>query len=258
MRKLLIAVTAMFVLGLAAVAYAQVVNTYDVSGSTNPTRAGSSSRPVPVSVRFGYTVGEQQNRRPSPVRKYSIRFAGLRVNTNAFPRCSASTLENRGPSACPSGSAVGSGFITNATGSRTDPNDKSITCNAALTVYNSGDNRGVIYVAGSPNSTNPRTRCAIELAAPIPARYIRASGGQATSLEFNVPPSLLHPLPTLDNAVTSVTSTIRNITRRRGGRRVGYFESIGGCVRNRRNITVTFTPEQGTVARAQELAPCRR
>jgi hypothetical protein len=254
MRKLLVAFTAMFVLGLGAIAYAQVTNTYTVSGSTSPTNAGSSSRPVPVSVKFGFTVGEVGNNRPSPVRKYSIRFAGLKVNTNLFPRCAS----GRAPSRCSSRSIVGTGFITNATGARNNPADKSIPCNARLSVINNGNNRATIYVEGDPNQSDPRRRCAIELAAPIPARFIRASGGRAVSLEFTVPQSLLHPLPTLDNAVTSVTSTIKRLTTRRRGKRVGFFESTGGCVRNRRNITVTFTPETGTAARAQRLAPCRR
>ena len=254
MRKLLIAVTAMFVLGIAAVAYAQVTNTYTVSGSTNPTRAGSSSKAVPVSVKFGYTVGEASGKRPSPVRKYSIRFAGLRVNTNAFTKCAA----NRKPSQCPSKSIVGTGFITNATGARNNPDDKSITCNAGLSVINNGSNKATIFVEGSPNQTDPRRRCAIELSSPIPARFIRASGGAATSLEFTVPQSLLHPLPTLDNAVTSVTSTIKRLTTRRNGKTVGFFESTGGCVNGKRNLTVTFTPETGTPARAQRLASCSR
>jgi hypothetical protein len=254
MRKFAIAVTAMFVLGLSAVAYAQVTNTYTVSGSTSPTRAGTSKKPVPVSVKFGYTVGEQSGNRPSPVRKYSIRFAGLRVNTNAFPRCAS----GRKPSDCPSRSIVGTGFITNATGARNNPSDKSIACNAALSVINNGSNKATIYVEGSPQQSDPRRRCAIELASPIPARFIRASGGRAVSLEFTVPQSLLHPLPTLDNAVTSVTSTIKRLTTRRRGKTVGFFESTGGCVRNRRNITVTFTPESGPAARAQRLASCRR
>ena len=259
MRKKVIALTAMFVMGLAAYAYAQAqVNRYTVTGSTSPTRAGSSAKPVNVSVKFGYTVGEQNNNRPSPVRKYSIRFAGLKVNTAAFPKCSASTLENRGEDACPAGSKVGSGFIKNATGASANIADKSIPCNAALSVYNSGNNRAVIYVKGSPNSTNPNTRCSIELAAPISARFIRSGGGRNVALEFTVPPSLLHPLPTLDNAVTSVSSTISGKTRRYRGKRVSFFQSIGGCVRSKRNITVTFTPESGTASRAQRLATCRK
>jgi hypothetical protein len=256
MKKAGIAVAAMFVVALCAVAYAQQQNTYTVTGSTNPTRTGSSSRPVPVSIRFAYQVGEASGNRPSPVRRYSIRFTGLRVNTNAFPSCSASRLENQGPDSCPRGSAVGSGFITNATGARDNPADRSIACNAKLTVFNSGNNRATIYVEGSPQATDPRQRCAIELASPIPARYVRR--GSAMALEFDVPASLLHPLPTLDNAVTSVTSTIRRVTRRRRGRTVGYYESTGGCRNGRRTISVVFTPESGPPSTASTTARCSR
>jgi len=93
-NKITVAITAAFVLSLAAFAYAQVVNTYTVTGSTSPTNAGSKKKPVPVSVKFGYEVGEASGNRPSPVKKYSIKFAGLNVNTAPFPKCSAATLQN--------------------------------------------------------------------------------------------------------------------------------------------------------------------
>jgi len=254
MRKFAIAVTAMLVLGLAAVAYAQQTNTYTVTGSTNPTKAGTSQKPVPVSVKFGFDVGEQAGNRPSPIQKYSIRFAGLRVNSAAAPTCAS----NRKPSQCTSKSIVGTGFITNATGARNNPADKSIACNAKLSVINNGSNKATIYVEGSPNASDQRQRCAIELSSPIPARFIRARGGAATTLQFTVPQSLLHPLPTLDNAVTSVSSTIKKITRKKNGKTQGFFESIGGCVNGKRNITVTFTPESGPSATGQRLASCKR
>ena len=98
MRKLAIFAVTTFVLAIAAVAYAQTTNTYTVTGGTSPTKAGSKKKPVPVQVKFGYTVGTTNGDRPSPVKKYSIRFAGLNVNTKPFPKCSATTLENEGPS----------------------------------------------------------------------------------------------------------------------------------------------------------------
>jgi len=86
MRKMVIAVTAMFVLSMAAYAYAQQENTYSVTAKTSPTRAGSKSKPVPVGISFGYQVGEASGNRPSPVKRYSIRFKGLRVNPGVAPK----------------------------------------------------------------------------------------------------------------------------------------------------------------------------
>jgi hypothetical protein len=253
LRKSLIALAALVTM-LVVVPSAFAINVYTVSGNVNG-RAGTSAKPVPISLNFGYTVSTDNGNRPSPVEKYSIKFDGLRVNSNVAATCRIAASSNTDRN-CSSASRVGQGFIRNATGNSANPADRSITCNAALRVYNAGRNRATIFVQGSPSSTDPRTKCAIELSAPIPANFVRSSTG--TALEFRVPQSLLHPAPGLDNAVESVTSTIRKITRRVNGRTRGFFESVGGCRAGRRAITVTFTPETGNTGRAQRLAPCRR
>ena len=260
MRKLWVAGTAvLLVLAVTAIAWAQaqgeVTNTYKVDGSTSPAREGSAKRPVPIGINFDYEVGTTDGRRPSPIEKYSIRFGGVQVNQNAAARCPDATVQNQGPTGCPAGSIIGSGYIENATGDRNNPNDQSIPCNASVQVINGTGTGGNLYVAGSPNSSDERTRCTIELAAAIPFRFVRRAG--AIALEFEVPDSLLHPLPTLSNAVKRVRSTVRRITRRIRGKRRGFFESRGPCPRNRRLITVVFTPENGETATAQDRAPCR-
>jgi len=258
MKKLAVLAVAVLALAVAAVAYAQeVTNTYSVNHSVSPSKAGTKKKPVPIGVKFSYTVGEVQNRRPAPIQKYSIKSDGLIINTQYFPKCSTSTLESQGPDACPKGSLMGSGFIRNATGATSDPNDRSIECNASVQYFNAGNGKGNLYVQGSPQSTDPRTRCAIELAAPIPMTFIRSKTG--TTQEFEVPSSLLHPLPTLSNAVTSVSVSIKKVTRKVKGKKRGFFESVGGCSKRKTNaLTVTFTPESGPSKRAQHLAKCRR
>ncbi len=254
MRKVLIPLALLMALAAGGIAYA--ANTYEVSGSVSPTREGTPRNPQPISLTFNYEVGTDDGTRPTPVERYSIGFAGGRVNTQPFPKCSFSrTNDANGDDDCPRGSAVGNGFIQNATGSSANPNDRSVACNAALTVYNSGRGRAVIFVEGSPTSTDPRTKCAIPLRAPINARFVRR--GQFTALEFTVPDSLLHPAPGLDNAVTSVTSTIRRITRRVRGRTVGFFESVGGCTNGRGRLQVRFTPEEGSASTARSTFRCR-
>ncbi len=247
------------ILALAAVAIAQVApqqNEYEVDGSTSPNRAGSKKKPLPIGINFDFSVSEAQGRRPAVIKKYSIRFAGTQVNTNFFPKCSDNTIANKGPEGCPARSIVGTGFIENETGDRNDPNSKTINCNAGLFVINQGDQDAVIFVRGTQTSTNPRTRCDINIAAPIEAQFVRR--GATTALEFQVPDSLTHPLPTLSNAVKRVDSTIRRLTTRRRGKTRGFFEAVGGCRNRKRAITVIFTPESGTQAQEQHLAVCRR
>ena len=257
MRKLWVAGTAVvLVFAVAAIAIAQeVTNTYEVTGSTTPRAKGTKKKPIAIGIKFGYSVSTTDGRRPTPVEKYSIRFGGTQVNKAVAPTCSKTKIEQPGgPDNCPAGSIVGRGFIENATGDRNNPNDQSIVCNASLTVVNAATNDAFIYVEGNPNSTDPRTRCAIELAAPIPAEFIRRGDGVA--LEFEVPDTLLHPLPTLSNAVKKVTSTVSRKVKRIRGKKRGYFEAIGGCRNGTRTITVVFTPETGNQATAQARAKC--
>ena len=258
-RVIGIAVT--LVLALAAVAIAQtaVTNTYDVDGSTTPAVKGSKKKPKPIGINFDYTVDEVENRRPDPVKKYSIRFGGTQVNTQVAPKCSKATLDNEGVDGCKAKSIVGTGYIENETGDRNNPNDKSIVCNARLWVVNAGDRKANIYVKGSPQATDTREKCAIELAAPIPAQFVKR--GNATALEFEVPDTLLHPLPTLSNAVKRVQSTVKRVTKRMKigsakKRLRGYFEAVGGCTGGFRLISVVVTPESGLSKTAETKAKC--
>jgi hypothetical protein len=256
-KKLLIFAALTVVAAFAAIAYAQEPNTYTVTGGTSPTNAGSKAKPVPVSVKFNYTVGTASGNRPSPLKRYSIAFKGLTVNTNSFPKCSTSTLETGTPDdKCPAKSIMGTGYIENATGAKDNPADQSVKCNAKLWVVNGGANKANIYVKGSPSATDPREQCAIELAAPIPAKFVKKNGG--TALEFDVPPSLLHPLPTLDNAVKRVQSTIKKVTAKKNGKTVGFFQSEGGCVGGKRDISVTFTPESGAASTTTAKVSCKK
>ena len=253
-----IGVAAMLAIAVAAVAYAQgVTNEYAVDGGTTPAAKGSKKNPIPVGINFDYTVTANNNQRPIPVEKYSIQFTGLGVNTAVAPSCQTETLEQEGVAGCPARSVVGTGYIENATGATANPADKSVECNAKVSVVNEHPNKANIYVAGSPNATDPREKCAIELAAPIPANYVRTRTG--TNLEFEVPDSLLHPgTPNLSNAVERVQSTVKRLTKRIRGKRRGYFEARGGCKNGTRSITVVFTPESGPTGRAQDKAPCGR
>ncbi|CAA9286827.1 MAG: hypothetical protein AVDCRST_MAG54-4106 [uncultured Actinomycetospora sp.] len=147
MKKVLLFVVALM-LSVATVAYAQSgqTNKYTVEASTSPTNKGSSTKPVPVGIKFGYKVGTVEGTRPIPVKKYSIRFDGLRVNTNQFKGCSQAQLQAAGGKTRCASAKVGSGFVKNQSGASNNPNDKSITCNLQLTVYNSKNNKGLLLL----------------------------------------------------------------------------------------------------------------
>jgi hypothetical protein len=257
MRRIaILGLAALVAVAVAAVAYAQQVNTYTVKGDVTPRKAGTPSKPTTVGVDFNYSVGEQSGNRPSPVKHYSIRFEGLRVNTNRWPSCDAALINRNGGKIdkCPKGSQVGKGYIENATGASSNVADRSIKCNASVTVFNVRGGKAALAIQGSPNSSDSRTRCDIELAQAIPAVYRKR--GAFMALEFTVPSLLLHPLPGLDNAVQNVRSNITRQSKRFKGKRVGYYESVGGCKRGKRRIEVVFTPEKGERKTGKTTAKC--
>ena len=257
MRKLVMLAVSVLVLSIAAVAYAQgQTNKYEVQAKTSPTKAGKSKKPVPVAITFNFQVGEVNNLRPAVIEKYSIKFGGLRTNTNSFPGCSQSQLQ-ASKAACEK-AIVGRGSVRNNSGASDNPSDKSIACDLELTIYNSRNNRGMLLLEGGPGQGEGR-ECPLEFGPAngiIPTNYVRSSDG--TALEFSVPENLRHPLATLDNALYDSKSTILRRTVKRNGKTKGYYESVGGCRNNRRSVTVTFTPENGPSQRASTFAKCKK
>jgi hypothetical protein len=244
----------------AAVAYAQggVTNTYSVQAKVTPTSKGTTKKPVPIGVNFNYQVGEVNNSRPSPVRKYSISFSGLRVNTNVFPKCSRTQLQASGGKTKCKKAVVGSGSVVNNTGATNNPQDKSITCNLALTVYNSGNSKGLLLLEGGPGQGGNK-ECPIEFGTTngvIPTNYVKKGGG--TALEFAVPDNLLHPAPGLDNSVVDTKSTIKRLTKKVKGKTRGYYESVGGCSGGKGSVVVAFTGENGQTQNASANFPCKK
>lgn len=255
MRKITILAVASL-MAFAAVAFATTQeNTYTVQAGVSPTKSGTKKAPKPVSLNFGYTVGEKSGKRPALIKKYNIQFAGLQVNTNFFKGCSFAKIDqDQSDASCPKGSLMGTGSVENATGSTSDMNDKSLSCYLDLKLYNSRNNKAAIYLSGAPNS-DPAKNCPLSVDKAIDATFVRNSTG--TSLQFTVDNFLLHPAPGFDNAVVLVKSTVRKATAKVKGKTRGWFESTGGCKNKKRAVTVTFTPDNGSPSsKAQKLVPC--
>ena len=255
MRRVAILATAVFALAIAAVAYAQTQqNTYKVTGSVTPTKAGSKDKPVAVKVNFNYQVGEANGLQPAAIKRYKISLYGVRsVNGDKFKKCTADQINAAGnnDSGCPSAALVGKGTIDNFVYSDNDPSGQSggFTCKKSLAIYNSGKGKGALFVYG------PADQCGGVAALPaFPISYVTGEGG-GTALQFDVPPTVLHPIQGLTVAVRSVQSTILQRTVTKSGKKYGYYESIK-CKGKQRPIQVTFTPEKGATAKANAVAKC--
>jgi hypothetical protein len=246
LRKPLIgALVGVFVLALAAVAFAQVQNTYSVTASVSPTKAGTKKKPVPVAVKFDYQVGEQSGLRPAVEIAYSIQFDGIQSNGELFPKCTAAQINAAGSNApCPSGAKVGAGNVENFAGSSSNPADKSQACHLDLTEYNGGKGLLTLYLSGGPPT------CPLSISVAIQARIIKNAKGIA--VKFSVPPTLAHPIAGFDNSVVQTTTSLP----KRKAKGHGYFESTGGCKGGKRAISVTFTPEVGSPVTESTTTKC--
>jgi hypothetical protein len=255
LRKLtLVAAALMAMFAVTAVALAQS-SPYKVTASTSPATAGSKKKPVPVSVKFGVDATGVVGR-PESSARFKVGFAGLRSNGKAFKTCTAAAMNVpsvKSDSVCSSASRVGSGTVHNLAGSDVNPADTSITCDLKVTIYNSGANRAALFLKGGPGMAG--ASCPIPISQALDARYVSFSGG-GQALQFDIPSNLIHPAPGLNNAIISINATITKKTARVKGKKVGYFEAVGGCKGGQRTLQLSLTTEAGTTTSSTGSARC--
>jgi len=237
---------------LAAIAFAQQQNQYSVTAGVTPPAKGSKAKPVPVGVKFNYSVTEATGKKPAPIKTYKIAFTGLHTNGAFFPKCASSKISGAGnnDSGCPAKAKVGTGKLDSYVYQTADPSGAGgFPCPKNINLWNGGANKLVIFLFGDP------AQCGgVGALPPIDAKYVSVSGGQA--LTFDVPPTVLHPIAGLSVAVHNVASTIKKLTVKKSGKKRGYFEAIG-CSGGKRTVTVTFTPESGAPGTAKASQSCK-
>src|SRR5918999_1534395 len=124
MRKLWMAAAGACVIALTVAGIAGAVNTYDVHLANSKAKGkGTTAKPVPASLRFGYRVGDTENQRPQVIREYRIAAEGLQSFPDARPTCTydQATAPIKIAGACRK-AIVGRGTIENEAGA---PNDRS-------------------------------------------------------------------------------------------------------------------------------------
>jgi hypothetical protein len=269
MRKLWIAAMAIAaVMAVAGVALA--ANTYQVHIAKSGPGKGSKAHPVATSLKFGYKVGDNENKRPLIVKQYRIAAEGLESFPDSRPTCTfdqATDPNVTDPSqltACTKAN-VGTGTINNLAGA---PNDRSqkLPCNVVLTLFNirTGDPRAEARetvkqikkrggIAIRIDTDPPDCPIPVHEALAAPFYDTKIEGIATSELRFTVPSSLRHP-GGLDNAVVEVTSNIKKVTglvpvengvpQPASKRRVGFYSLVGRKGKTR-TVRVTFIDESG-------------
>jgi hypothetical protein len=265
-KRLIAALTGVAVLALGGVAFAANVYTVHIA-STSPAGKGTASKPLPVKLNFGYTVGDTEGLRPTVTKQYRIAAEGLITYPKLFPACKFSQAQAPTlPSACKK-AVVGSGLVKNNAGAATDRTQKLI-CNLKLTlvnISNAGKNGGMaIRLDGDPPAAPPGSNavgCTLPVHTAIKAPFfpVKVDGLKTSDLRFTVPQELQEPLAGVQNAVIEATSAVNRKTAKtkiKGvTRTVGFYSEIG-CKGKDRTVRVDFIDTAGAKFTANKKAKC--
>jgi len=262
MRKLFIVAVALVGVLVAAGGVAIAANNYnvDVAAST-PVAKGSKAKPIPMGLKFGYSVTDSDPlRRATVIEKYQIAPEGLVANPKYFPKCKFTDLNKTSvPSKC-NKALVGTGIVKNAAGPSNDATlAASLPCNLRLRLFNTGVGLAIRLDSdgkGQPPSFDSNIiGCPLPVSTAIDARFkkTKIDGMPSSDLVFSVPTNLKHPVGGIDNSVRTTISNIKKIVTKKkvriGGktRKAGFYEAVG-CKGKTRQTRVLFTTEQTATA----------
>jgi hypothetical protein len=227
------------------------------------------TKPVPVSLSFGFEVGDTDGLRPIVINEYRIAPEGLQSFPDARPKCrfaqatDPSVTDPADISRACKRAVVGTGTIDNDFGAPNDRTQKD-DCDVRLTLYNisTGDPRPAFRstvaqvrkrggIAIRVDTYEPEgSRCPIPVHEALAAPFydVKIQGVSTVELRFKVPDTLKHPSG-LDNSLVDVLARVQKKTGRakvKGGkvRRVGFFSAVGRKGRTR-TVRVTFVDESG-------------
>jgi hypothetical protein len=260
MRRRVPLIALVVALGLAGTAYAAtfVTNKYVVSAKGSPLKSGTKAHPKPAGLTIGYTVTTNPpGERPNVVQSLLISIAGVRAQTNDFPTCSTSRLNNsaQGPKTCPKGSLVGTGYLISEIGLASSQSGQQLTCRVEVRIYNGGGNSLSYYVYEIPNRQGecPSTQGALAFSTHL------KEVGTTLVQTLNVPAEFRHPENNsgLDASVIKSSVSLPVKTRKIKGKTVGFGETIGCPANHRRHISIKFTLENGTSHTATANLACK-
>ena len=138
-RSLVVALTALLTLAVAAVAIAQYpVPTVTLKGNVTPTKVGTKKKPKNSKIRVTATNSAESRTTVSRITVLMPR--DLRVSGKGFPTCTSSEIQAEGTAGCPAQSKVGTGTATAAFG----PNLSKINFN--VTFYVASANELTVYL----------------------------------------------------------------------------------------------------------------
>jgi len=207
-----------------------------LTASTSPSKKGKPARPIGVKIHTVFTTQEAAQGQPGFATTRTVVHLPkyIRFHGDKFKHCSQAILDASGPTACPSGSQVGSGAAQGRALGQTE--------NLTVAAFNGqGSKQLLLYVQGSTP---------LQINSTIVGAVKADSGKYGYKLDVAIPPNLQQPLTGVFATLTKFDTTI-------GGKRAGknYVDSIG-CLKNKRNWGADLTFTDGTQDKTTTTSTC--
>lgn len=239
MRRIVIIGTALAVLVGAAAAYA-AFNNYNGSKLAISKGAGTSKKPVALSMVESLKANAPAGDRAAPLTNIKVTIYGVKLDVGKLPVCTDAKIESNKTSptgGCPSGSLIGTGLVHSLLGPDSSPSSSPTTataCNPHLNVFNGGPKTQVFYFW---------TKSALDcggLTTGATAPYdskISYSGGNAI-INVPLPPDVSTKVAGQPHFFGSLISEVLNFGKKVNGK--VYMAGVG-CKAGKRAWSIKFT-----------------
>jgi hypothetical protein len=252
LRRIVLIVTALVVLGAAASAYA-ALNTYTASLTFTSKQAGTAKQPVPI----GYTQNIKAANviaadRTAVLSDITTKIYGLTADGKDFPTCAAAAIAHaQNDTICPKAAEVATGYITATLGESTDFTVGGSACDPYLDVWNSGPGKLTFFFVDTP----PNHICLggdLKTGGVGPYKATDKVSGKFLVVDVPIPNTVDYPLGKAGGLAGSLETehlVWMKHTKKVGGKTVAAISSVA-CKGNKRPYSMSFTanlPTTGAV-----------
>jgi hypothetical protein len=228
LRRIVIAVTALVVLGTASAVYAATsnpINTYTAPMKFTPGKAGSAKKPVPTSFTQNITATGTNGNRTAVLLNTLTKIYGLKVDGKDFPTCSKSKIANaKNDNVCPKGALVATGSIVAQLGAKNNFAVGGTPCAPNLHVWNSGQGKLTFFFVVTP-PTHVCGGLMTGSTGPYPATYKIQGKNLVTNVP--IPAAIDFPAPGVAGSLSSEHLTWLKRTTKFNGKTVASISSVG-------------------------------
>jgi hypothetical protein len=250
LRRIVISVTAVVVLGAAAAAVAAApFNTYSAKMSFSPGKAGSASKPVGTSITQTLAANGTNGNRAAPLTDLKSTMFGLKFDPAAVKaKCTFATVSAASNDAkCPKGALVATANVHALLGPASDPSSGAkgvIDCKPGLRVWNSGGGKLTFFFWSQTTPGSPHYCGGVPTGSTPPYPGTIKNSGKNLVIDVPLPSYVSSKVlggPTWGSLVQE-TITWKNISSTTKGKK-HFFVSSVGCSHGKRPWKQKFTAD---------------